>query len=145
MLFSKRQNKAAHGRTPAIRPPFRVHLQCELLEDRRLPSTMQLAIGLSDSPASPQPATAPTPGSGTGKIRVVTYNIEDDINGFTTPRPGLVEVLEGIGEEQVAGSFQPLDVLTLQETTSNSTTVAPIVSALNSYYGRIAVYAQSSY
>ena len=43
-------------------------------------------------------------------IRVVTYNIEDDINGVTTPLPGLISpsgggtvqqggVLEGIGEE----------------------------------------------
>jgi endonuclease/exonuclease/phosphatase family metal-dependent hydrolase len=78
-------------------------------------------------------------------IRVATYNIEDDINGATTPRSGLYQVLEGIGEEQLRGHAQPLDILLLQETTSNSTTVAPIVSNLNSYYNGQAVYAQSPY
>src|ERR1035437_9597534 len=67
----------------------------------------------------------------TRTIRVVTYNIEDDISGATTPLPGLIApssggsvtnggVLEGIGEE-ILGSdpAQPLDILALQETTSN--------------------------
>jgi endonuclease/exonuclease/phosphatase family metal-dependent hydrolase len=80
-----------------------------------------------------------------GTLRIVTYNIEADINGVTTPRPGLYEVLEGIGEEQVQGTVLPLDILALQETTSNSTTVAPIVSALNSYYSGMAVFDQSPY
>jgi Endonuclease/Exonuclease/phosphatase family len=92
-------------------------LRCEALEDRTVPST----------------------------VRIVTYNIAADVNGFTTPRPGLYQVLEGIGEEQVQGHFQPLDVLALQETTSNSTTVAPIVTNLNSYYNGLAMYAQSPY
>jgi hypothetical protein len=80
-----------------------------------------------------------------GTARIVTYNIEADINGVTTPRPGLYEVLEGIGEEQVQGNYQPLDILALQETTSNATTVAPIVANLNSYYNGLASYAQSPY
>ncbi len=62
---------------------------------------------------------------------------------MTTPRAGLYEVLEGIGEENIGGDVQPLDILALQETTSNSTTVAPIVSNLNSFYNGTAVYAQS--
>jgi hypothetical protein len=98
-------------------------------------------------------------------IRVVNYNIEDDIDTYTgsngVPRPGLVQpadnsgnytgtvsqggVLEGIGEEPVGANndVQPLDILSLEETTSNSTTVAPIVSALNTYYNSPGMYAQS--
>ena len=38
-----------------------------------------------------------------------------------------------------------MDIFGLEETTSNSTTVAPIVSNLNSYYSGAAVYAQSPY
>ena len=48
-------------------------------------------------------------------------------------RAGLYQVLEGIGEEQVQGDVQPIDILTLSETTSN-TDVQPIVTNLNSYY-----------
>jgi len=96
----------------------------------------------------------------TRTIRVVTYNIEADIGGVTTPRPGLITpssggsvtnggVLEGIGEENVNGSLaQPIDILALQETTSNSTTVQPIVDGLNTFYsvrGIPARYAMSSY
>ena len=92
-------------------------------------------------------------------IRVVTYNIQSDISGVTTPRPGLITpssggsvtnggVLEGIGEEILAGNFQPIDILALQETTSNSTTVQPIVNGLNAFYsahGIPAGYAMSTY
>jgi len=92
-------------------------------------------------------------------IRVVTYNIEADISGYTTPRPGLITpssggsvtnggVLEGIGEEILAGNFQPIDILTLQETTSNSTTVQPIVNGLNAFYSVLGIsagYAMSPY
>jgi PKD repeat protein len=79
-------------------------------------------------------------------LRVVTYNIEDDINGATTPLPGLINpsgggsvtnggVLEGIGEEILGdGVAQPLDILALEETTSNPQTVAPIVAGLNAFY-----------
>jgi len=90
-------------------------------------------------------------------LRVVTYNIEDDINGATTPLPGLITpsgggtaqqggVLEGIGEEMLGSdAAQPLDILALQETTSNTTTVAPIVNGLNSFYGVRGMYAMSPY
>lgn len=58
-------------------------------------------------------------------------------------------VLEGIGEEIVAGDpAQPLDILALNETTSNTATVQPIVNALNAfyaYYTNPARYAMSSY
>jgi hypothetical protein len=79
-------------------------------------------------------------------IRVVCYNIEADIDGDTVPLPGLIApssggsvtnggVLEGIGEENVAGDpAQPIDILALEETTSNSSTVQPIVNGLNTFY-----------
>jgi PKD repeat protein len=90
-------------------------------------------------------------------LRIVTYNIEADINGYTTARPGLVTpsgggtvqqggVLEGIGEEIVGNDpAQPIDILALQETTSNAGTVAPIASALNSFYNTPGMYAYSTY
>ena len=80
-----------------------------------------------------------------GILRVVSYNMEADINGVTTPRSGFYQDLEGIGEEVVQGNVRPIDILGLQETTSNATTVAPIVTALNSFYNGLAVYAQSPY
>ena len=94
----------------------------------------------------------------TRTLRIVTYNIEDDINGATVPLPGLIAppantnnvqaggVLEGIGEE-ILGSdpAQPLDVLALQETTGNTITVAPIVNGLNTFYNAPGMYAMSSY
>lgn len=77
-------------------------------------------------------------------VRIAAYNIEDDINGNTTPLPGLYQVLEGIGEEKVAGNVRPIDILGLEETTNNAD-VQPIVTNLNSYYGSADVYAESSY
>ncbi|HUJ73193.1 MAG TPA: hypothetical protein VLZ30_13210, partial [Verrucomicrobiae bacterium] len=87
-------------------------------------------------------------------IRVVCYNIMDDIDGFTTPLAGLIApfgggsftesssgtvtnggVLEGIGEENVGPDpAQPIDILALEETTSNTNTVQPIVNGLNTFY-----------
>jgi predicted NAD-dependent protein-ADP-ribosyltransferase YbiA (DUF1768 family)/endonuclease/exonuclease/phosphatase family metal-dependent hydrolase len=80
----------------------------------------------------------------TETLRIATYNMEADINGVTAPRSGLYQVLEGIGEQSINGNAQPLDILTLQETTSNLITVAPIVSNLNAFYSGSAVYAQST-
>jgi uncharacterized repeat protein (TIGR03803 family) len=93
-------------------------------------------------------------------IRVVAYNIEADTGGDTAPLPGLIApssggsvtnggVLEGIGEE-ILGSdpAQPIDVLALEETSSNSSTVQPIVDGLNAFYGsrtNPAGYAMSAY
>ncbi len=76
-------------------------------------------------------------------IRVVAYNIEADVNGNTAPNSGLYTVLEAIGENYVGGAAHPLDVLALEETTSNTAPVAPIVTALNGYYGA-GTYAMSS-
>jgi PKD repeat protein len=105
----------------------------------------------------------------TRTVRVVEYNIMDDTDGFTTPLAGLINpfngtggsfteissgnvtnggVLEGIGEEIINGDpAQPIDVLALEETTSNTTTVQPIVNALNAfyaYYNNPAGYAMST-
>jgi PKD repeat protein len=106
----------------------------------------------------------------TRTVRVVQYNIQDDVDGFTTPTCGLIApfngvggsggfttncsgsvtnggVLEGIGEEIIHGDpAQPIDVLALEETTSNTASVLPIVNGLNafySYYGNPAGYAMS--
>ena len=87
----------------------------------------------------------------TRTLRIVTYNIECD-TGTTTPLPGLIApsggsvtsggVLEGIGEEIVGGdAAQPIDILALEETTSNTTTVSPIVNGLNAYYNAPGMYA----
>ncbi len=91
----------------------------------------------------------------TRTVRVVEYNIQADTT-YTTPTCGLIVpftgtggsfttscsgtttnggVLEGIGEEIIAGDpAQPIDILALNETTSNTTTVQPIVNALNAFY-----------
>ena len=93
----------------------------------------------------------------TRTLRIVTYNIEADTGGYTTARPGLIipsgggtvqqgGVLEGIGEEIVGNDpAQPLDILALEETTTNPVTVVPIVNALNSFYGLAGMYANSTY
>src|SRR5262249_6049394 len=69
------------------------------------------------------------------QIRAATYNIAADINGVTTSNPGFDTVVEGIGSESVNGFARPLDILALQEVTSNTTTVDPIVTTLNNFYG----------
>ena len=102
--------------------------------------------------------------AGTRTIRVVAYNIDADQGQsgaqYTLPQPGLIApssggsvtnggVLEGIGEEVVNGDpAQPIDVLALEETTSNSTTVQPIVDGLNAFYSSRNIpagYAMSPY
>ena len=83
----------------------------------------------------------------TTDLRVVAYNIAADIfsQGVTAaPQPAMETVLEGIGNESVQGTARPIDILALEETTSNDLTVAPIVSALNAHYGA-GTYAESTY
>jgi PKD repeat protein len=119
--------------------------------------------------------TAVAPAQPARTVRIVCYNIQCDTPGIATP--GIISptcglfmpftgaggtfntnctgsvtnggVLEGIGEEIINGDpAQPIDVLALEETTSNSITVQPIVNALNafySYYGNAAGYAMSPY
>lgn len=100
---------------------------------------------------------SPVSAAQTRTLRVVTYNIEADTGGYTTARPGLIipsgggtvlqgGVLEGIGEEIVGNDLaQPLDILALQETTTNPVTVVPIVNGLNSFYGVAGMYSNSTY
>jgi hypothetical protein len=105
-------------------------------------------------------------------LRIAAYNIEADIGvtnkqaTFTNivtssnpgpPLPGLIApatngadvqlggALEGIGEEVVNGNAQPVDILTLEETTSNPITVTPIVNALNTFYGVPGMYSNSTH
>ncbi len=99
----------------------------------RCPAALAFAIAATGFPAF----------SRAGVLRVVTYNIEADTDGFTTARPGLDTVLESIGQESVEGNAVPIDILALEETTSNTATVQPIVSDLNSFYGA-GTYAMSN-
>ena len=69
-------------------------------------------------------------------LRIVSYNIEADVNGNTAPNAGLDTVIEAIGEQSYAGvAARPPDIIGLEETTSNTATVAPLVNDLNAYYG----------
>lgn len=77
-------------------------------------------------------------------LRIVTYNIAADIDGYTATRPGLDTVLEAIGQQNVNGLAQPADIIALEETTSNTATVTPLAATLNAYYGA-SLYATSSY
>src|SRR5580704_18986832 len=106
-VLRRQKSNRAKQQASCVRPTKRAMLHCEQLEERTLLSAT---------------------------IRVATYNIEADIDGVTTPLPGLYQVLEGIGEEQLQGDVQPLDILALEETTSNSATIAPIVCNLNTFY-----------
>src|ERR1700749_2866922 len=69
-----------------------------------------------------------------GTLRIVDWNIEADINGHTTARTGFNTVLLGMGNEIIGTNAQPIDIMALEETTSNATTVQPIVSLLNGDY-----------
>src|SRR5262249_7812477 len=94
----------------------------------------------------------------TRTLRIVTYNIEADINNVTTPLPGLIApynnstavqlggTVEGIGEELVGSDgAQPLDILALEETSDNAITVLPIVNGLNTFYNAPGMYTNSTY
>jgi hypothetical protein len=94
----------------------------------------------------------------TRTVRIVTYNIEADINGATTALPGLITPwtnanaiavggsLEGIGEESVGRDpARPLDILALEETTANPITVSPICNGLNTFYNSPGMYTNSTY
>jgi hypothetical protein len=81
-------------------------------------------------------------------IRIVTFNTQDDVSSPTPSGalPYLATVLEGIGQQKYVGDnlLQLPDIIALQETTSNSVTVSPLVSDLNSYYGS-SVFNYSTY
>ncbi len=67
-------------------------------------------------------------------LRIVTYNILCD-SGHTTVPVSFYTVFQGISDESINGNAQLIDVMTLQETTSNVITVDPIVTQLNATYG----------
>jgi autotransporter-associated beta strand protein len=73
----------------------------------------------------------------TQDIRIVTYNTQGDVSSPSPTQvlPNIETVIEGIGQQKYVGDsdLQLPDVIALQETTSNSTTVTPIVTALNNY------------
>ena len=74
-------------------------------------------------------------GAGTVPVRVVTYNVAADVPGVTAVNDAeMSTVLGGIGNANPDGLVRPLDILALEETTSNSTTVAPIAADLNTLY-----------
>jgi endonuclease/exonuclease/phosphatase family metal-dependent hydrolase len=87
--------------------------------------------------------------AGASTVRIVSYNTQGDVTSPapTTVPPYIATVLEGIGQQQYTGDniLKLPDIIALQETTSNSTTVAPIVSALNTYYNNPNLYGYSSY
>lgn len=88
-------------------------------------------------------ALAQIAAAATQTLRVATYNIDADINGLTMANFGTEEAIEGIGQQNYQGIERPVDILALQETTSNAITVDPIVADLNVFYGGTPMYAQS--
>ena len=76
------------------------------------------------------------PVASAGTLRIVDWNIEDDINEAPPPRsPGFNTVLEGIGKAKIGRDpAQPIDIMTLEENTSIVTSVQPILNMLNGDY-----------
>ncbi len=70
-----------------------------------------------------------------GEIRLAAYNLDADVSSFTPNTSARDALLQGIGNFSVVGHAQQLDILAMEETTSNSTTVTPIVNDLNGIYG----------
>lgn len=69
-------------------------------------------------------------------LRVVTYNIAEDTGGSGTPGFDLTTVLQGIGNAQLAGHAQAIDVLALEELYGDpAVTLGAIVTSLNGIYG----------
>ncbi len=87
-------------------------------------------------------------GQSTQDIRIVTYNTQGDESSPSPTQvlPQLATTIEGIGQEKYVGDniLQLPDIIALQETTSNSTTVSPLATDLNNYYGS-SIYSYSSY
>jgi endonuclease/exonuclease/phosphatase family metal-dependent hydrolase len=77
-----------------------------------------------------------------GTLRVAAYNVDLD-TGTTTPNSSISQVLEDVGSEATYDPAHALDIIGLEETTSNATSVAPIVTTLNAHYGA-GTYAMSA-
>jgi hypothetical protein len=68
-------------------------------------------------------------------IRIGTYNVAADINGVTTLNDAEIStVMQGIGNESFGSPARPLDILALEETTSNPITIQPVANDLNKLY-----------
>src|SRR6476620_6276765 len=69
------------------------------------------------------------------QLRIVTYNIAEDVGGTGVPGTDLTTVLQGIGNVHLASHAQPIDVLALEELYEDPTvTLSSIVSRLNTAY-----------
>ncbi len=87
------------------------------------------------------------PGQTTQDIRIVTYNTQGDVGiNNASLLPNLATVLEGVGQEKYVGDniLQLPDIIALQETTSNATTVTPLATDLNNFYGS-SIFGSSTY
>lgn len=76
-------------------------------------------------------------GHSQAQLRVVSWNTAGG------PREGLGDILAAIGNEDVNGIAKPIDILSLQEQSSVTTTTQLIVDELNSIYGP-GTYARST-
>jgi hypothetical protein len=85
---------------------------------------------------------------GAATLRIAAYNVDLD-TGTTAPNSSIATALEDVGAENTIPVTDPahdLDIIGLEETTSNATSVQPIVNSLNTYYlGTGNTYAASSY
>ncbi len=78
------------------------------------------------------------------QLRIVSYNAATDTNpAGDVARTGTSTVLQAIGIESKNGIQRPIDILSLQETTSSLSGASSIVSALNAIYGA-GTYARST-
>jgi len=72
-------------------------------------------------------------------LRIVTWNIDADTGGSVGQMggvdggPGLVAVLQAIGQEKLAGNAQPIDVLALEELNGTGTNAANATNATLEY------------
>jgi hypothetical protein len=68
------------------------------------------------------------------QLRIVDYNIAENYNIQTDPG-GLDDILAAIGAEVRNGIARPLDVLALQESSTNGADAASVAGILNTLYG----------
>ena len=81
---------------------------------------------------------------GFAQLRIVTYNAATDTNpNGDVARAGMSTVLQGIAIEAKNGIQKPIDILSLQETTSSLQGAASVVALLNNLYGA-GTYAKST-
>jgi PEP-CTERM motif len=77
-------------------------------------------------------------GSASAQLRIVNYNTANGTfpsGNNASPRTGMDNVLQAIGDELVNGIARPIDVLILQEQDDPSTTTQEFVDLLDGLYG----------